>query len=351
MKKKIILFLILTVFLLFSSCIQNNANIKKNNVGQLSIYLPGEYIDPELIEEFSKETGIKVKIENFENNEDMFVKIQHGHTDYDIVVASDYMIEKMIKLDMLEKIDYLKLKNYKYIDNYFKNMKFDINNEYNVPYFYGYVGILYNKKYIDEPVDSWNILFDEKYKGKILMLNSTRDSMMIALKTLGYSMNTIDENEINEAINLLISQKPLVLAYGLDDIREEMLNESAWLLPTYNGEIIDLGRENDDLELSIPKEGTNVWVDSMVILKESKNIDLIYKFIDFILEPKNNAKNAEFVGYSTPNKGALDFISPEIRNNTKAYPNLSEFKNCEEFIDLDDYIKLYNDAWILLKAN
>lgn len=363
MKKKLIS-LFIAALLVFSACSpattgktdtqdntqKENADTKKSGQRTLNVYNWGDYIDQELLAEFEAQTGIKVIYEEFVTNEDMYVKLKNGSNNYDIAIPSDYMIKKMVNEDMLKEIDFYKIPNYDYIPEEFKNLEFDPENKYSVPYFWGTVGILYNKTMVQEPVESWNILFDEKYADQILMLDSQRDALMIALKLLGYSMNTTNPEELKEATELLIKQKPHVAAYGVDNVKNDMVIGSAAMLPTYNGEAIALGKENEDLAFAIPKEGTNLWFDSIVIPKNAVNVEEAHEFINFLLEPEVNAKNTEYVGYSTPNKAALELLPEELRNDPVAYPNVKELKNWEVFIDLGDKIELYNEAWTKVKA-
>ncbi|MCK8061188.1 MULTISPECIES: PotD/PotF family extracellular solute-binding protein [unclassified Fusibacter] len=315
----------------------------------LYVYNWGEYMDESLREQFTEETGIQVIYEEYATNEDMYVKLKNGGTQYDIAIPSDYMIEKLISEDMLEKVDTSLIDNYGQIGDAYRNLAYDPGNEYSVPYFWGTVGILYNETLVDDPVDSWNILFDEKYKGQILMLDSQRDSLMIALKLLGYSMNTRNENELEEAKQLLMDQKDLVLAYVVDNGKDIMVADGAAFMATWNGEAIALQDENENLNFALPKEGTNVWYDAMVIPKGAQNYDEAIAFINFMLDPENAALNTDWVGYSTPNTGAFDLLDEEVQNNEIAYPNIDNLKNSEIFNDPGDFIEVYNRVWTEIK--
>ena len=319
---------------------------------ELYIYNWGEYVDDTLLESFTKETGIKVIYEEFATNEDMYVKLKNGGTSYDLAIPSDYMIEKLINEDMLEVIDYTKLSNYKNIGDSYKNLAYDPDNQFSVPYTWGTVGILYNKTMVTEPVDSWGILFDEKYKGQVLMLDSQRDTLMVALKYLGYSMNTRSEAELNEAKKLLVDQKKrgMVMAYVVDNGKDIMVSGGATFMQTWSGEALALSAENSDLDYAIPKEGTNIWYDGMVIPKGAENYEEALLFIDFMLRPENAAKNTEYVGYSTPNVEGWKLLPDETRNNPVAYPDLSVLKNSEVFLDPGDFIEVYNRVWTEIKA-
>ncbi len=315
----------------------------------LYVYNWGEYIDTALLETFKERTGIEVIYEEFATNEDMYVKLKNGGTQYDLIFPSDYMIEKLINEDMLEEIDMTKIKNYKYIGEQYKNLAYDPDNKYSIPYFWGTAGILYNKTLVSEPVDSWGILFDKKYSGQIFMLDSQRDSLMIALKLLGYSMNTTNEKELEEAKNLLLGQKDIVLSYVVDNGNQIMVQGGAALMPTWNGAAAAMIKDNADLAYALPKEGTNIWYDGICIPKNAEHYEEALAFIDFLLEPEINAANTEYVAYSTPNLEALKLLDPAIQNDEVSYPDITKLENSEVFLDLGDFIKVYNKVWNQIK--
>ena len=260
------------------------------------------------------------------------------------------MVEKMINEGLVQKIDFENIPNMKYIDKGFLNPIYDETNEYSVPYMWGTFGILYNKKMVKEPVDSWDILWNPKYKGNIMMFDSVRDTMGIALKKLGYSMNTTDLKEINEAKDVLMKQKDLVLAYVNDEGKDRLLGEEVAMGIIYSGDAVTLMDENPNLDYAIPKEGSNKWVDAMCIPKTAQNKKEAELFINFLLDPENAKINAEYIGYSIPNEGALKLLDKEITENPVAYPSQEVLNKCETFIDLGDKIKLYDRAWIELKS-
>ncbi len=328
---------------------------KKYPNGKVYVYNWGEYIDEETITLFEDETGIEVVYDEFDTNESMYPKVESGASDYDVVCPSDYMIKKMIDNDMLAELNWDNLPNAKSnIGNqyYEQSAAFDPGNKYSVPYCWGTVGILYNTKMVDEPVDSWSILWNEKYKDSILMQDSVRDLFMVAQKKLGYSMNTTDEAQLQEAKDLLIQQKPLVQAYVIDQVRDKMIGDEAALGVIYSGEAIYTQRENPDLAYVIPKEGTNVWIDGWVVLKDSPNKDNAEKFIDFMCRGEIALKNFEYITYSTPNIAARELIEDEdIKNSDIAFPDLTQYSNLETFFYLgEEADKLYNDLWKEIKS-
>lgn len=322
--------------------------------GEVIVYNWGEYIDPDTIDMFEEETGIKVVYDEYETNEIMYPKVEAGATAYDVICPSDYMIQKMIDNDLLAEINFDNIPNVKNIgQQYFdQSQEFDPENKYSVPYCFGTVGILYNKTMVDEPIDSWSVLWDEKYADNILMQDSVRDAFMVALKLNGYSMNTLDESELEVAKNALIEQKPLVQAYVIDQVRDKMIGGEAAIGVIYSGEAIYTQRENPDLEYVIPKEGTNVWIDSWVIPKNAPNKENAEKFIDFMCREDIALMNFEYITYSTPNTAAQALIEDEdIKNSKIAFPVLSQYGNLETFQYLgSDGDELYNNLWKEVKA-
>ena len=323
--------------------------------GEVIVYNWGEYIDPDTITMFEEETGIKVVYDEFETNEIMYPKVEAGATAYDVLCPSDYMIQKLIENDLLQEINFDNIPNVKNIgQQYFdQSQEFDPENKYSIPYCFGTVGILYNKTMVDDPVDSWSILWDEKYADNILMQDSVRDAFGATLKYLGYSLNSTDLDELTEAKNLLIEQKPLVQAYVIDQVRDKMIGGEAALGVIYSGEAIFTQRENPDLEYVIPKEGTNVWIDSWVIPKNAPNKENAEKFIDFMCRGDVALKNFEYITYSTPNDAARDLIEDEDLKNSKiAFPDLSQYSGLETYTYLgEDGDSLYNDMWKEVKSN
>ena len=327
----------------------------KKGSGEVIVYNWGEYLDPDTLELFTEETGIKVIYEEFETNEIMYPKIETGAIAYDVVCPSDYMIQKMIENDLLAEINFDHIPNIENIgEEYLKSSReFDPENKYSVPYCWGTVGILYNKTMVDEPITSWDVLWDEKYKDNILMQDSVRDALGIALKRLGYSLNTTDEKEISEAADTLIEQKPLVQAYVIDQVRDKMIGDEAAIGVIYSGEAIYTQRENENLEYVIPEEGSNIWIDSWVIPKNAKNKENAEAFINFMCKPEIALMNFEYITYSTPNMAARELIEDEdIKNSKIAFPDAADMDRCETFHYLGDEVdNIYNDYWNKVKSS
>ena len=325
------------------------------NVEKLVVYNWGEYIDPEVLTMFEEETGIDIVYEEFETNEILYPKISSGAIAYDVICPSDYMIQRMIENDLLSEINFDNIPNLKNIGKQYleQSRQFDPENKYSVPYCWGTVGILYNKMMVDEPVDSWSILWDPKYKDNILMQDSVRDAFGVTLKYLGYSLNSIDLDELTEAKNLLIEQKPLVQAYVIDQVRDKMIGNEAALGVIYSGEAIYTQKENPNLEYVIPKEGSNIWIDSWVIPKNAEHKENAEKFINFLCRPDIALMNFEYITYSTPNEAARELIEDEsIRNSEIAFPDLSKYDNLETFQYLGtEADQVYGDLWNKVKSS
>ena len=363
MKKKVISTMTVMSMLfvaVLSGCGKSDAGANAGSVGELYVYNWGEYIDESIIDEFQKETGIKVVYDMFETNEDMYSVIEAGGVVYDAVCPSDYMIEKMIKNDMLAEIDFNNVPNVKNIDPKYMEMSkaFDPENKYSVPYTWGTVGILYNTSMVKDDITSWGDLWNTKYQGNILMQDSVRDAFMVGEKLLGYSMNTTDKSELEKVKDKLIEQKPLVQAYVVDQVRDKMIGGEAAIGVIYSGEMLyvqnEVAKAGGDFELKyvIPKEGTNVWIDSWVIPKNAKNKENAEKWIDFLNRPEIAKKNFEYITYPTPNKAAYDLLDKDLQENTALFPTDDMLKNSEVYKYIgDEGDNLYNELWKEVKGN
>ena len=331
---------------------------------ELYVYNWGEYIDPEVIELFEEETGIHVTYDMFETNEEMYPVIEAGAVCYDVVCPSDYMIQKMAENGLLAEINFDNIPNISNIDPLFleKSRSFDPQNRYSVPYTWGTVGILYNTKRIEElgaPAPTkWSDLWNPVYKGEILMQDSVRDAFMVALKSLGYSMNTENAEELKEARDLLIAQKPLVQAYVIDQVRDKMIGGEAAVGVIYSGEMLYIQDEvanlglDYTLEYVIPEEGTNLWFDSWVIPANARNKENAEKWIDFLCRPEIAKMNFEYITYSTPNNAAKELLEEDIQTNKAIFPDMDKLEGSEVFQYLgDEADSVYNDMWKEVKSN
>ena len=324
--------------------------------GEVIVYNWGEYIDPDTITMFEKETGIKVVYDEFETNEIMYPKVEAGSSAYDVVCPSDYMVQKMIENDLIQELDYDKIPNAKEnigAEYYEQAAAYDPGNKYCVPYCWGTVGIIYNKTLVDTPPTKWADLWDEKYADNILMMDSIKDSFMVALKKNGFSSNSLDESELQIATDDLIAQKPLVQAYVVDQVRDKMIGGEAAMGVMFSGDALYVMSENEDLDFVIPEEGTNVWIDGWVIPKNAPNKENAEKFIDFMCHPDVALKNFEYITYGTPNTAARELIEDEdLKNSPIAFPDLTQYNNLETFLYLgEDGQELYNKYWKEVMSN
>ncbi|MEN8077145.1 ABC transporter substrate-binding protein [Clostridioides difficile] len=327
----------------FVGCGSSNAGEN----GTINVFNWGEYIDESLIKDFEKETGIKVNYSTYDTNEIMYQKVKTNPGTYDIVIPSDYMVEKMIQEDLLEKIDFNNIPNYQYIDEKFKNLSYDPTNEYSVPYTWGTVGIVYDTTVVDEPVTSWDILWDSKYKDNVYMYNSLRDSLAITLVKNGYSLNSTNPDEINIAKKDLLKQLTLTAPiYVIDEVRDNMISGEKALAVAYSGDASYIISQNPDMAYVIPDEGSNKWFDALSIPKGAKNKAGAEAFINFLCDPENAKTNIEYIEYSTPNSGAFELLDEEVKNNAAYYPSDEILNRCETFTNLDtETLKLYEAAF------
>lgn len=345
MKKMISLIL---VVLMLGSTVMLSGCGQKQNV--LNVYNWGDYIDESVLPEFEKTFKVKVNYDTFTTNEDMYVKVNAGGSHYDVLVPSDYMIKRMIDEGKLAKLDFNNIPNYRLIGATYKNLGFDPRNEYSVPYMWGTVGVLYNKKMVAETPDSWKILWDKKYSKQILMLDSQRDSIGITLKMLGYSLNSKNPAELEQAKEALIAQKPLVLAYVVDEVKDKMIAEEAALAVVWSGDAVYCIRENPDLAYYIPKEGSNLWFDSMVVPKDAPHKKLAEQFINFMCATKAAYRNADYIGYASPQTEVIKKLPTELTQNRAFYPQAEDLANSEVFVDLGSMIKAFDKVWTEVKA-
>ena len=357
MKK--LLFLVFTCSLMllcsFSGFAYESKDFYKGFEGTtINVFNWGEYISDtaedgllNVNKEFEKLTGIKVNYVTYESNEDMYPKIKNGGARYDIIIPSDYRIERMIAEDMLLEMDVEALPNYKYIADEYKNMYFDPDNEYSVPYNVGMVGLIYNSKMVEERPTSWNALWDERYAGKILMIDNPRDAFAVAQKILGYSLNSTDEKELSDVAQLLVEQKPLLQGYVMDEIFNKMESGEAAMVPYYVGDFVLMQQVNPDLDFVYPREGVNIFVDSICIPKCAQNYDAALKYINFLLDPEIALSNAFYIGYATPNTGVLEHPDyAEMRVNKFLYPTEDEMPDVEYFHNLpQETLLMFSDLW------
>ncbi len=301
----------------------------------INVYNWGEYIPDgsedgviDLNAEFTNLTGIKVNYSTYASNEELYAKLKGGGASYDIIIPSDYMISRMIKEEMLQPLNLENIPNRNNIMENFRESEYDPDGTYSVPYTWGTVCIIYDNTAIDIPEEEidWDILWNEEYKDSILMFDNPRDAFAIAELMLGYSLNTEDHKELKEAAQLLVTQKPVIQAYVMDEIFDKMGAGEAIVAPYYTGDGLTLMDEFDHLSIALPKSGTNLFIDAACIPANAKNKEAAEMYINFLCEPEVACQVAEYIGYSTPNQGAFDLLDEEITSNKYAYPD-DEFIN------------------------
>ena len=319
----------------------------------LKVYNAGEYMDLSLLEKFEKEYNCQIVYETFESNEMMYTKLSSGET-YDVLIPSDYMIQRLIKEEYLQALDWKKLPNRKNLLKDVTNKSYDPGNRYSCPYFWGTVGILYDKTVVDpqDLKDGWNLLCNPKYKGNLYMYDSERDSFMIALKALGYSMNTTNMDEIQEAYQWLINQRDTMdPIYAGDDVIDNMISGNKALAVVYSGDASYIISENPNLDYFTPDQGTNVWYDAMVITKDCSEVDLAHEFINFMINDESALSNTEEVGYTSTVKSAYEEMKDGTYAGVSSYiPDISNPKN-EIFAYQKPKIKQkFAELWTKVKA-
>ena len=348
MKRK---FWLLMVLILLSAIIFTGCKNSKGDKAVINVLNYGQYIDKTLLTEFGDRYDIEITYDEYPAPEDMYTKVKAGGTDYDVIITGEYMIERMKNEGMLAKLDFENIPNFKFVDDKFKNQPYDSNNEYAIPYFWGTLGILYNTKTVTKEVDSWDILWDKKYSNKILMMDSQRDTMAVAFKKLGYSLNSTNEQELREVKQLLLMQKPLVMAYVVDEALTMMIAEEADIALIWSSEAASAMGENENLNYIIPKEGSNIWIDAMCIPSTSTHKKEAELFINFITSKESTLKNIDELWYSTVHTEAINEVEEFLFDNPAFNPPAEDVKKAEMFRDLKNDIKVYNKLWTEVLAN
>lgn len=338
MRKKL---LILFLASLLISCAGN-----KNKV---NVYIWSDYLSPDVIEKFERETGISVNLDTYDSNEALLEKLQTGVSKYDVVVPSDYMVQILIKQNLLQKIDKQKIPNLRYINKKFLNQEFDPENNFSVPFFWGTTGFAYRKDKLGEVLNSWQTLFDEKYAGKILMLDDMRECFAVALKLLGHSINETDTTVLLKAKDLLMKQKKLVKQYNSSGFDQAILSGDVWIAHGWSGQLVKISETDTNIVYVLPKEGGTLWIDNLAIPKSAENVENAHKFINFLLKPEISARVSEFSGYATVNDSAKKFINPKYLTPQR-YPDDETLKNFELMKDLGKVTRLLDRFWTEIKS-
>jgi spermidine/putrescine transport system substrate-binding protein len=326
-----------------------------NDPNALNVFNWGEFIDRDTIAQFTAETGIKVNYTNYATNEELYSKLRNSNVSYDIIVPSDYMIARMIEEDMLAELNLDNIPNLEYIDPYYfeRSEDFDPGNRFSIPYKWGTVVLIYNNNHVTEPEDgwSWDILWDEQYKGKTIMFDNSRDAFGVSQFRLGHSINTQDERELRHAAEELQKQRELVQGYFMDEIYDKMIRREAWVAPYYSGTAAYLVGEHSHLSAAYPQEGTNFFIDSFCVPKNARNQEAAEKFINFMLRPEIAVLNAEETFYATPNWRAKELLDEEMSGDEISYPSREILENTEMFLHLSPETNLLLDSlWIEIRG-
>lgn len=333
----------------------------KNSNISINVYNWGEYISTGADEgtldvnaEFEKLTGIKVNYTNFATNEELYAKLKGGAASYDVVIPSDYMISKMIKEDLIQPLDFGNIPNFEYIMDNFRNQDYDPENAYSVPYTWGTVGIIYDTTMIDIPPEDidWDILWNEDYADQILMFDNPRDAFAIAEIMLGYSLNTEDEEQLQQAALKLKKQKKIVQGYVMDEVFDKMGAGDALIAPYYAGDALTILEDNEDLDFVVPSSGTNLFIDAMCIPSNARQKEAAEMYINFMCEPDIAYSNIDYICYSTPHQGAFEMLDEEVRESHISYPD-SDFiaDKTTVFVNLsDDANLLMQNLWTEMKS-
>ena len=342
----------------------NNSSVTNTGKRVVNVCSWGEYIDTSLIDEFEEKTGIEVNYQTAESNEALYSTLALGGANYDVIVPSDYMISQLIEEGMLQELDYSKIPNFEKIDPRFRNLSYDPENLYTVPYTWGTLGIIYNTTMVDEPITSWSSMFDEKYADNVVMIRNSRDALGIALYYLGYSVNTTDESEIREAYQLLAdaNAKGVYQAFYMDEIFQAMERGNAAITAYYAGDYLTMRENNPDLAYVVPEEGSNWFVDAMCILKNAQNVDEAHEWINFIASTEANLANMDYIWYASPNSEALEQypawyeeqygepLDMELYEIMAAPQEVLD--RCEAYlVTPPDIRNLYNELWTQLGIN
>ncbi|QLK85736.1 PotD/PotF family extracellular solute-binding protein [Staphylococcus sp. 17KM0847] len=320
---------------------------------KLYVYNWGEYIDPQLIKRFEKETGIRVIYETFDSNEAMEAKIRNGGTNYDVAFPSDYTIEKMRKEDLLLPLDHSQITNIEHLDKRYMNQAFDPKNKYSMPYFFGTVGILYDKdKYPDMTFEHWSDLKDPRLSEDVILVDGAREMMGVGLNSLGYSLNDKNKQHLEEAETHLKSFSPNIRGVVGDEVTMMLEQREASVAVMWSGSAAPLFQEDQRFDYVIPKDGSNLWFDNMVIPKTAQNVKGAHQFMNFMLDPEVSRQNTEWVAYATPNKTARQMLPQEVRNDTRVYPTEETQRRLEVYKDLgSDILSEYNERFLNFKMD
>ncbi|CAM4120096.1 spermidine/putrescine ABC transporter substrate-binding protein [Bacillus manliponensis] len=317
---------------------------------ELNIYSWADNFDEQVIKDFEKEYNVKVNYDIYASNEEMLAKLQAGGSQYDLIQPSDYMVKTMTEMDLLEPLNKENIPNVENLVSNFKTPPFDPENKYSVVYTWGVTGIAYNKKYVKDIPTSWEDLWNEKYKGRVVLLNDSREVLGMSLKKNGFSNSTQNDAELVKAKEDLQTLLPNLLAFDTDNIKQKFITEDAWIGTVWSGDAAYIAKDNKDVGYVVPQEGGTIWADTLAIPKGAKNKELAEKFINYLMDPKVSVKNYESIGYSNPNEKAHELHSEEYRNNRMIFLTQEELDRTEWLLDVDTKLKEYDRYWTELKT-
>ena len=349
MKKRIVSIAALALVFVLAAAMLTGCGGEKTTT--ITVFNWFDYIDESVIAKFEEETGIKVNYTNFTTTEEAYAKLEKGAGAYDVIVPSDYIIERMIKNDMLAELDLSVMPNVANLLDWCRTPDYDPEGKYSVAYMWGTVGILYDTTKV-EKVTSWSVLFDPQYQQEVYMMDSIRDSFGVSLKYLGYSVNNHEETALSEVRDLLVKQKAdgIVAGYLVDETKDKMIAGEAAMAVMWSGDALYAMAENENLDYVVPEEGSNVWLDAMCIPKSSKNKEAAMKFIDFMCRPDIAELNQAYIYYSSPIKQVVEGYDEEELVEEALNPSQEVLDRCEFFNDLSDYMDLYDKLWMEIRA-
>lgn len=316
----------------------------------VNIYNWADYLDDSVLRDFQRETGIRVVYNVFSNNEELHARLLAGASGYDLIFPSDYMVEVLVEDGLLQPLSHDAIPNLAHIDERFLDLDFDPGNKYSVPYMWGTTGIGVNTRYVTETIDSWDALWDPKYKGRIAMLNDPREVFGVALKRMGESLNTRDLAKLEAARDMLKAQKPLVLTYDSDNTKNLLVSGEVWLAHGYSGDVLMAADEDPFIEYIVPKEGGALWMDTMAIPKTARNVEGAHKLINFLLRPDISARLSEAIWYPSPNRASWELTSEEIMDNPSIHPPDEVLDLMEWMEDLGEHAQIVDRLWTEVKV-
>lgn len=319
----------------------------------LNLYNWGDYIDPALLKKFQAQTGYHVNVETFDSNEAMYTKLKQGGTHYDLAVPSEYMVSKLKSAHLLRPLDHRRLTGLAHYTPRFLNQTFDRGNRYSLPYFWGTLGIVYNDRFVRPgSLTHWSQLWSPRYRNQIMLVDSARDILGMTLVEQGQSMNTTNPTTLKRAAQRLNQLAPNVKAVVADEIKMYMSQNEAAIAVDWSGEAAEMLAQNAHLHYVVPSEGSNLWLDNLVIPKTAQHLSAVYAFLNFMSQPQNAAQNAEYVGYATPNQSAQARLPRRIRHDRQFYPDDKTLRHLQVYRNLaPQTVQLYNDRYLEFKMH